>query len=281
MILGDKVISRRKRRKKQIRIIVTVIVLLFLSILFLNNKSNITKIERVFKTIGITTVDVFNYPIEIVEKKLIESRKEKNLEKAIIELEEKVKEYQKIEKEYNELKYQMMELETSLDLKLLPNRKSIAARVVNRSVGAWYNELTINKGEKDGLIIGSPVVTTTGLVGNVTKLTDYYATVKLITSKTIENISVKIGQDQDSKYGIMKSYKDGLFSIEVLEVKELIEVGSLVTTTGLTSNYPAGIIIGIVEKVELDNFGLSQVVKVKSSINFNKISYVEVILGDL
>lgn len=271
--------SRRKKRQK-IRVIIYIILFLTVSVAFLNNKSNITKIERILKTIGLTTINIFNYPVDFVEQELIEIKKEKDLEKTNKELLLKIKNYELMEAELNELKYQINSLEKDIELNIIDNKKSVVANVINRNIGAWYNEITINKGEKHGVKIGDTVVTNKGLLGSVIKVTDYYASVQLITSFNINNISVKIGDEASVKFGILKKYEDGLFSIELLDSSQNITKGMLITTTGLTDNYKSGIVIGVVEVVEVDNFGLAPLVKAKSNINFNQLNYVEVIIGN-
>lgn len=271
--------NRRKKRNKQIKVLIVIFFFLAISILFLNNKTNITKLERVIKTSAISIVDFCSYPVDVVETILIEKRTNKELEIENKKLKETISEYQEKEALFQKTEKERQQLENSIDLKLIESNSVVVARVINRNVGAWYNELTINKGEKSGLKIGNSVIVKNGLIGNVIKLTDYYATVKLITSSSLENISVEIGNSQNYKYGIVKKYQNNKFEVEVLDGNEIIEKGMLVTTTGLTTNYPKGIILGYVEDIELDNFGLSEVALVKSNVDFNKITYVEVIKG--
>ena len=41
--------------------------------------------------------------------------------------------------------------------------------------------------------------------------------------------------------------------------------------------FPSGLLIGKVEKITTDNFDLSKVIEVKSSVNYDDIDYVTVV----
>ena len=58
-----------------------------------------------------------------------------------------------------------------------------------------------------------------------------------------------------------------------------IQVGDVVTTSGLGGMFPRGIYIGTVEKIESDKYGLSKTLGVKTTQNFNNIHYVTVLKG--
>ena len=51
----------------------------------------------------------------------------------------------------------------------------------------------------------------------------------------------------------------------------------MVMTTGLGSNFPAGIYIGKVVNITTDNFDLTKIVEVKSDVNFDDINYVTIL----
>ena len=51
----------------------------------------------------------------------------------------------------------------------------------------------------------------------------------------------------------------------------------MVTTTGLGNQFPSGILIGRVESISKDNFDLARTILVRSSVDFDDISYVTVL----
>ena len=75
------------------------------------------------------------------------------------------------------------------------------------------------------------------------------------------------GYDADKKVFIVEGIAD---NVE-------IEPGAIVTTTGLGSIYPSGILVGKVSGVTTDNFDLGKIIEVKSDVNFDNLSYVTIL----
>ena len=86
--------------------------------------------------------------------------------------------------------------------------------------------------------------------------------------------------DDKYVYGILNKYSNGFY--EVMGIVENLEIpsGSKVVTTGLGNIFPSGLLVGYVDSIETDNFDLSKVVKVKSDVLFDDISYVTIVKRD-
>jgi len=186
--------------------------------------------------------------------------------------------YEEAEKEINDLK-KILELNNTLSESSYMN-----ATIINRNIGYWYNTVTIDKGEKDGIEKDMAVINNDGLIGIVTKTSKLNSTVKLLTTAdTNSKISVKIKVDEDNYiFGLLVGYdKDKKsFIIEGIANNTEIPISSMVTTTGLGNNFPSGILIGRVDKITKDNFDLARTVLVKSSVDFDNINYVTVLKKD-
>lgn len=161
--------------------------------------------------------------------------------------------------------------------KTLVGFRNINATVIERNHAYWLDNMTINKGKKDGVDIGMAVVVGEGLVGKVINITNYTATIKLITSNDNNNkISIKI------KYGETYIYK-----VLEIENKQLVINGidnsidlkkdDKVITSGLSDIYPSGILIGNIEKIESDKYGVSKRAYVKSQVDFDNLRFVSVL----
>ena len=62
-----------------------------------------------------------------------------------------------------------------------------------RNIDYWYDEITIDKGSKSGITKGMAVVNNSGLLGQITSVSNYYSTVKLLANENMsDKISVKI-----------------------------------------------------------------------------------------
>jgi rod shape-determining protein MreC len=60
-----------------------------------------------------------------------------------------------------------------------------------------------------------------------------------------------------------------------------VKVGDLVVTSGYSSIFPEGILIGTVEEVEKDKGESFFRIKVRLSVDFKDLSYVEVISNNM
>ena len=175
--------------------------------------------------------------------------------------------------------HDLKELENMLEIKNnQSDYTSISATVMNRKVGAWYDNLTIDKGSKDGVEEGDAVITSYGLIGKIIKVTNYSSNVKLLTSVN-ENfqISVKIESETESIYGLLSNYKDDYLIISGISNNKEIPTYSKVVTTGLDNRFPSGILIGYTEKEEKDNFDLARTIYVSPAHSLDDITYVSVL----
>lgn len=275
--------NRKKSKKKYI--IIGIIIILGLMIFFTASKTKDDKklnpFEKVIKdSIGFVERIVYA-PIDFVKDK-IELQKDKD---------RIYKKYKNIEKEkmkkntykaqIDELNSEIKELKSLLDLNTITSDyNSINATVINRNVSFWYNTLTIDKGSHDGIKEGYAVVVKDGLIGKVVAVSEFSSSVKLLTSDELSNkISVKINKDGKSIYGLLASYnsKDNVYVVEGISDIDELEIGSYVTTTGLSELFPSGILIGTIKKVTMDNYGLTKVVEVTPSVDFKNITYVSVL----
>lgn len=275
--------NRKKNKKKYIVICCIIIVglMVFFTARSARDNKKLNPIEKVIKdSVGFVERIVYA-PIDFVKDK-IELQKEKD---------RIYKKYKNVDKEkikkntykaqIDELNNEIKELKSLLDLNtIISDYNSINATVINRNVGFWYNTITIDKGSHNGIKEGYAVVVNDGLIGKIVSVSEFSSTVKLLTSDELSNkISVKINKDGKSIYGLLASYnsKKNVYVIEGISDIDELEVGSYVTTTGLSELFPSGILIGTIKKVTLDNYGLTKVVEVTPSVDFEDITYVSVL----
>lgn len=178
-----------------------------------------------------------------------------------------------------ELQKEIIDLKETLKLNsTLSEYNYINSTVVNRNIGYWYNNLTIDKGIKNGIENGDTVINSNGLIGKTIQCSNFSCTVKLLTN--INNkISVKINDDDKYYYGLLTSFDSirNVYKIEgVIDVKEVKE-GLPVTTTGLTDYFPSGILIGRVSRIIKDEYDLTAIIEVTPSVDFNNINIVTVL----
>lgn len=275
---------KRKKRAyiKYILIGIVILVTLTFTGYSLKNERNLTFIESAIKDISVFISDTLYAPIKFFKDK-IEVYKDKE------DIYQKYKELQSAEEDIDqknariaELEKENQELKDSLELNdSLSEYETINATVVSRNVGYWYDKLTINKGKKDGIESKMAVVINNGIIGYISETSNFSSNVQLLTTKNLKNkISVKIDLGNgEYANGLLNEYdsEKGLYKIEGISYSGTIPEKAQVTTTGLSDNFPSGILIGYVNTTTTDNFDLGKIVEVIPSVDFDKISYVTIL----
>ena len=274
-----------KIKFKKKYIVIIIILILGLMVFITAKKSRDGKklnfLEKAIKD-SVNFVEKIVYaPVDFVKDK-IDLQNEKN---------KIYKKYKNIEKEnikensykatIDELNNEIKELKNLLDLNnITSDYNVINATVINRNINSWYNVLTIDKGSHDGIKEGYAATISEGLIGKIVGVSEFSSTVKLLTTDEISNkISIKINKEGKSIYGLLTSYdkKNNVYIIEGISDIDELEIGSYVTTTGLSELFPSGILVGTINKVTYDKYQLTKVVEVTPSVDFNNISYVSVL----
>lgn len=277
-----------KKRKKGLEpkyiillIIGGIILLLSIFSFIIKDKRNLSKPEQIIKDSIIFVENIVLYPFKYIGDKITELYKLKDVYKENQILKSNLDRYELIYTQNNELKKEIQVLREEMDIDyMLSEYEYLKASVVNRNVGYWYDIITINKGSSDGVSKDMAVITSKGLVGKVIKTTSKNSDVKLITSNNSNNkISVIIDNDGKKLYGILTGYneKSNTLSVEGISDNGDIKKGSIVYTSGLNDLFPSGIIIGKVENIEMDNYGLSKSVKVTPTNDIDDLTVVSVL----
>ena len=275
--------GRKKIEKKYILLgaVVFIVLLLVIVSAVVMNKRNLSPVEMAIKDSVILVQKVVYSPIRFVKDKITEIAKLHDIYEEYQILENKVQETDSIKAKNAELEDEVEKLRKTLDLnQTLSQDAYLNATVVNRNLGYWYNTITIDKGSKNGVEVDMPVVVSEGLIGKVSKVTNFNSTVKLLTSDDINNkISVKINVDGKNVYGLLSGYdkKTGAFIVEGIADNTEIKKGSMVLTTGMGDIFPSGILVGKVSKITKDNFDLARTVEVTSDVSFDDIRYVTIL----
>ena len=150
------------------------------------------------------------------------------------------------------------------------------AHVIKNSLNFVDNYITLDKGAKDGIKPDMGVVDGNGIVGIVYDVSPSYAVViSVLNSKS--NISCKI--DNSDYFGYLKwSHGDSQFAyLTDLPRHADFHMGDTIVTSGFSSVFPEGVMVGTVEGASESNDGLSYQLKVKLATDFGRLSDVRVI----
>lgn len=150
------------------------------------------------------------------------------------------------------------------------------ANVIKNSLNKADNYITLDRGTTEGIRSEMGVVDANGVVGIVYKTSPHYSLViPLLNSKS--SISCKIvGSDY---FGYLK-WEGGNSRFAYL--KDLprhaeFNLGDTVVTSGYSTVFPEGVMVGTVDDMSDSHDGLSYLLKIKLATDFGKVSNVRVI----
>ena len=255
--------KKKNTKQKKIAGIIIGILLIIISITI---SSRVSKVEMILKDTTIIFNKVVMYPFTSLKKGINKPATKSYL----------------IQKNVNSsLEKEIQELKDALELnKTLTEYEPINATVLSRNKSYWFNTITIDKGKKSGIKEDMAVITKNGLIGKISKVSNYSSEIKLITSDDINfKVSIAIKTNEIDNYAILNGYdkKTSLIKATGIDKTTEINIGDTVLTSGLGGMFPSGIYIGTVEKIESDKYILSKIVSIKTSQNFNDIHYVTIL----
>ncbi|MFT3831186.1 MAG: rod shape-determining protein MreC [Opitutaceae bacterium] len=184
--------------------------------------------------------------------------------------------------ENESLREQVQRLEEVLHLPSDAEYRTEIARVVRREFGTWSQRLVIRKGRNAGIPVGAPVVFTGGVVGRVAEVYAYTAVVDLVSSPTLRIAAMVDGDSRPFSFqgGPNPPFAQARGSVEFvpLDIYASEQAPKRIVTAGLGGVFPAGIVIGHVQTLELDTGGLFKSGTVLLDPRLNELHEVAVLV---
>jgi len=150
----------------------------------------------------------------------------------------------------------------------------VPAEVIGRHLGPWSRGLLIDKGVRDGVRSGMAVVTPTGLVGRIAEAGPSLSQVILLTDPHFR-VMARLSANQLP--GLVMGGPTGVCVVTYLPLDEVIPPGQTVLTTGGASFSPAGIPVGVIQKVWKDASGMHQTARIEPFVRLGGIQEVGVV----
>ncbi|MDH5491798.1 MAG: rod shape-determining protein MreC [Myxococcales bacterium] len=188
----------------------------------------------------------------------------------------------RLEEETRELRLAARENQRLRELLQLRERiggESISAHIVGKEISGFFRvmRVRIDRGERDLVRRGMPVVSTQGLVGQIKQHFGRYSDV-LLTADRTSAVDVVVqrtgargmlrGTGEDDRYACRLQY---------LERTDEVQVGDEVYTSGLGQRFPAAILVGHVTQVRRRDFGLYQEAEITPAVDFSSLEEVIVL----
>ncbi|WP_108669445.1 rod shape-determining protein MreC [Peribacillus acanthi] len=267
--------------KKLILLLVSIIILVALIGFSLRERDRLSWPEQFIKDATGLAQQIFHTPVAYITGTIENFRDLQNTYDENKKLKARLDEYVKLKTEVQDLEKENKELREILDKKdSLHDFTPIQATVIGRNPDRWYYELvTINKGKIHGIEKNMAVITAKGLIGRVKYANQFTSSVQLLSAQDPKNrISAYIQGEKDI-FGLIEGYdqKKQMLKLKRIPFNEKVKKGSHVLTSGLGGIFPAGLVIGTVEEVETDQYGLTQVAYLKPAADFYDIANVMVV----
>src|SRR5699024_10442430 len=185
------------KKKRLFIILIGFIILVALIGFSLQDRENLSTPEQFIKdTVGVAQ-SVIHAPVKFVTNIAGDIHDIKNTYKENKLLKEKLSQYKGTIYEVQEIKKENKELRKTLDkTESIRDFNPIQATVMSRTPERFVDQVTINKGKKDGVKKNMAVITADGMIGKIQNANPLSSTVQLLTGFDQYNrISATVSRD--------------------------------------------------------------------------------------
>ncbi len=197
-----------------------------------------------------------------------------------------VSENSKLEYEVNQLAFENARLKSSqdenralrqaLNFKQQSSLNILPVETLTLDPTGFSQVIVIDKGTDDNIKINQPIIAAPGvLIGKVTKIYPDSSEVTLITDP---NIVVNAEVVDSGARGLIKGEHGLGLSLDLVTQNELIKTDDKVITSGLSDDFPRGLLIGNIRAIRSSPTDLFQKAFVSPSANLRNIKFLFAVL---
>lgn len=173
---------------------------------------------------------------------------------------------------------QNVRLRELLNSSALVDEKVLVTELIGVDPNPFSHRILIDKGEKDGVFIGQPVLDARGLMGQVVEVMPYTARVLLLTD-TNHSIPVQVNRNG------LRAIAAGTGNPERLELRHVadtadIKEGDLLVSSGMGQRFPAGYPVATVKEVIHDSGQPFAIVRAVPTAALNRSRYMLLVFTD-
>jgi rod shape-determining protein MreC len=154
--------------------------------------------------------------------------------------------------------------------------KLVMAHVTAHDISSDYFGIRIDKGTDDGLKVGMGVISPSGVVGRILRVTPAYADVITLLDP---DSSIDVIIQRSRARGILSGESKSLLcTMRYVDKLEDVQVNDTVVASGFGNIFPKGLLVGYVTDVKPDTNGILQTVTVKSAVDIYRLEEVFIVL---
>ena len=125
--------------------------------------------------------------------------------------------------------------------------RELAAAVISRQTGGWWQQLVIGRGELQGLRPGMAVTAPGGLIGRIASVTPTAASVTLLTDPG-SRVGVWVGRVR--RHGLLTGIGTSRPLLRFLEKDPGVRPGDVVVTSPASTLVPPNLTVGVIQSVD-------------------------------
>ncbi len=151
----------------------------------------------------------------------------------------------------------------------------VFAEVIAKDPTTWFKTVIINKGRRHGLEKGMPALVAEGIVGQVVEASGHYAKILLVVDR---NSAVDALVQRTRVRGLFSGASTAQGHLDYVLLKEDVQVGDTIVTSGLDGVFPKGLRIGSVASVEARPNEMFHTIEVAPFVDFEKLEELLVVI---
>ncbi|WP_036987076.1 rod shape-determining protein MreC [Pseudomonas thermotolerans] len=173
---------------------------------------------------------------------------------------------------------QNVRLRELLNSAALVDEKVLVSELIGVDPNPFTHRIIIDKGSRDGVFLGQPVLDARGLMGQVVEVMPYSSRVLLLTDTT-HSIPVQVNRNG------LRAIASGTGNPERLELRHVadtadIKEGDLLVSSGLGQRFPAGYPVATVKEVIHDSGQPFAIVRAVPTAALNRSRYMLLVFSD-
>jgi len=149
-------------------------------------------------------------------------------------------------------------------------------RVAGREPAAMAPSLVIEPSDTAGIVEDMPAISDMGLVGKVTGTGGAYLQVSTVFDKD-SRVSAIVSRSR--VLGIFRTDRGQKCILDRVPLRSDVKEGDTVLTSGYGQVFPAGLLLGIVERIRIDKRQLTLNIEIRPSLDLNRLGQLFIITG--
>ncbi len=191
------------------------------------------------------------------------------------QLKAELQEYKKTNLTYREAVATNIQLRKLLKFKETLPPPTLTTTIIGRDPSPWSRIVIIDRGSRDGVEKGMPVVTAAGVVGQILDTTLDYSKVILANDP---NSAIDVLVQNSRVRGIIRGKGESSYQLHYVFKNSDISENDQIISSELGGVFPKGLPVGTVSSISQSRRGMFLEIEVTSSVDFSRLENLIVIM---